>query len=80
MMMINTQKGGDCRDVKITKVFNQNNAEQVGVFGGSLSKKENDVANEDFSLLRINIESRDSRIRVEDLRLSLTRRSDHRMG
>ena len=66
--MINTQKGGDCRDVKITKVFNQNNAEQVGVFGGSLSKKENDVANEDLSIVRIYIKSRDSRSRVEDSR------------
>ena len=68
-MMIDTQKGGDCRDVKITRVFIQNNAEQVGVFGGSHSKKENDVANEDLSIVRIYIKSRDSRSRVEDLRL-----------
>ncbi|KAF3497054.1 hypothetical protein DY000_02053055 [Brassica cretica] len=69
LMMIDIQKGGDCRGVKITKVFNQNNAEQVGVFGGSHSKKENDVANEDLSIVRIYIKSRDSRSRVEDLRL-----------
>ena len=48
--------------------------------GGSHSNLGYDVENEDLSLSRINIKSRDSRIRVEDLRLSLTRRSDHRMG
>uniref|UniRef100_A0A0D3DKP7 Uncharacterized protein n=1 Tax=Brassica oleracea var. oleracea TaxID=109376 RepID=A0A0D3DKP7_BRAOL len=58
----------DCRDVKITRVFNRNNAEQVGVFGGSHSKKENDVANEDLSIVRIYIKSRDSRSRIEDSR------------
>ncbi|KAG2293118.1 hypothetical protein Bca52824_039787 [Brassica carinata] len=63
--------------MKITKVFNRNNDEQVGVFGGSHSKKEDDMANEDLSIVRIYIKSRDSRSRVEDSRLSLTRRSDH---
>ncbi|CAN6893352.1 unnamed protein product [Brassica oleracea] len=58
----------DCRDVKIARVFNRNNAEQVGVFGGSHSKKENDVANENLSIVRIYIKSRDSRSRVEDSR------------
>ena len=57
LIMIDTQKGGDCRDLKITKVFNRNKAEQVGMFGGSHSNNEDDVANEDLSLVRIYIKS-----------------------